>query len=287
MNTQTHFPKGRASVEAVVIATLPKVRPAAPLPLTAAERVKLIECETKIHSRLESMSKCWREIVQRWETIRDHKLYREEFRTIEEYTQAKFGKSAARFYQLMRADGVIRDFGTFQSLESNVPSPKQITLPTSEAQVRALVPLPKEQRQAAWSEAVAAAGNGKTPTAKDVLAAVRRLIPSEPAATPDKVSPLDGCVKGRITREDHLADAKFRVVDAEIKLHSAVSSLKCAGDGLDQELYHADKAQYHLGCLKEALKNPKPISPLWPASAEAVARMEKIKERAGRIDGRP
>jgi hypothetical protein len=81
MNTQTRFPRTRASVEAGVIATLPVVSPAT-RPLTAGERKELLECETKIYSGLDQIGKCWREIAQRWRHILDEKLYREDFRTI-------------------------------------------------------------------------------------------------------------------------------------------------------------------------------------------------------------
>ena len=167
MNTQTHFPRTRAGIEAGVVSMLPEVRPAAPKPLSKSEVQDLARCEALIHSGLDEIGKQWRQIARHWCHIRDEKLYRMEFRRIEDYTRARFGKSAARLRQLILGEGVMRD------LEEVTDGGVQV-LPTHESQVRALAPLPKAGRIIAWDEAKKIAGNGKQPTARDVAEAAER-----------------------------------------------------------------------------------------------------------------
>ena len=170
MNTQTHFPRTKAGVEAGLISTLPAVRPTAPKPLSKAEQLDLTECEVKIHSGLEQISKSWREIARQWCHIRDERLYRAEFPSMEAYTQARFGKSAARLRQLIRGEGVMQNLELAAPDITDLARPRM--LPKNEAQVRELSPLPNEAQPAAWSKAQELAGAGRQPTAKQVRAAV-------------------------------------------------------------------------------------------------------------------
>lgn len=77
--------------------------------------------------------------------IRDSKLYRDHYRTFEEYAQERHDLAERRAYQFIDAAE------TVHQIESCTIG---TTLPANERQVRALSDLPLEQRSAAWEEVV-------------------------------------------------------------------------------------------------------------------------------------
>jgi hypothetical protein len=87
-------------------------------------------------------------------TIRDSRLYRQNYATFEDYCRERWGIKHSRAYQLMDAAGVMRNLSTIVEV-----------LPANEAQVRPLAQLaPNEQREV-WQEAVETAPNGKVTAA--------------------------------------------------------------------------------------------------------------------------
>ncbi|MCX6922631.1 MAG: hypothetical protein NT154_05360, partial [Verrucomicrobia bacterium] len=122
--------------------------------------------------------------------IRDEKLYRVDYATFQDYVRQRWQTSARRARQLIDADGVIRDLEAncpganvrangverlaAPVVEDAAPVVKPRVLPATESQVRPLLALAKEERVAAWSDAVSAAKG--TPTAKQVQKAAKARL---------------------------------------------------------------------------------------------------------------
>lgn len=81
-------------------------------------------------------------------TIRDKRLYRQDYSTFEAYCQERWGMTHRRVNQLIAATETVNSLGTL------VP-----TLPTNERQTRPLTQLPPEQQAPAWQRAVEMAGD--------------------------------------------------------------------------------------------------------------------------------
>jgi hypothetical protein len=121
------------------------------------------------------------------EELHNRKLYRSTHRTFEEYCKDRFGFERRHPYRLIEAAGVVDNLikmcpnGTQNELELDsqmCPNGTQI-LPTSERQVRSLVPLVAEEQFSCWQEAVDIAG-GKAPSGrivKDIVEQIRERTP--------------------------------------------------------------------------------------------------------------
>lgn len=133
-------------------------------PLNPDERKELDLCEGILTVHLEKAFECWMALV----TIRDKRLYREEFRTFEEYCQARWKISARRANQLCAAPAVLLNV-----TEAESPAAGWATLPVSERVLRPLASLPPEEQRQAWTEAVQTAAKGKV-TARHVEEVVRK-----------------------------------------------------------------------------------------------------------------
>lgn len=282
MNTQTYFPRGRAVVESGamqlakigLLSTLPAVRPAMPKPLTASEANTLVRCEAAIHNGLEQIGREWREIARAWERIREGKLYRMEFPTMEAYTRARFGKSARRLRQLIAAEGVMRDLeeeserssvssdpGAF--LEDGPPRPvKRRVLPTNEAQTRPLLALPKGERGTAWDAAKAAVPEGQQPTASVVEAVVRKRLAFPTAGTAAKPDT-------RISKILMACDEACSAIDRIHDLLDDTDTLSNAHCRAATRELHQLEVKFTKKLSKEDL------------SAQARARWDKVKAKGG------
>lgn len=103
--------------------------------------------------------------------IKERKLYRAEFGSFEGYVQVRWGWSRRH------ANRQIAAAETAQLLSGSRAEVGPIgPEPTSEAVLRPITSLPPEQQKEVWAEAVEASG-GK-PKARDVAAAVDRVIPA-------------------------------------------------------------------------------------------------------------
>lgn len=114
----------------------------------------LTEAETRelstLEDRVERGLKAFWEIGQALSQIQAKRLYRQEYKTFEEYCHKRWEMSRRAAYQLMNAAIVME----------NVRNCAQ-KLPLNEAQVRPLVALPPEKQREAWNKAVSTAPNGK------------------------------------------------------------------------------------------------------------------------------
>lgn len=97
-------------------------------------------------------------------TIRDKKLYREEYKTFEQYCSKKWGFQRRRAYQL------IEEATVTQNVQDLAQKP-----PVNSEQARPLAQLPDEQQGEAWQEAQREAGTDQ-PTGKQVAEVVDRRL---------------------------------------------------------------------------------------------------------------
>lgn len=120
--------------------------------LTKSEENVLRECEVIIQKGLSSFFDVGNALLK----IRDEKLYRQEFKTFEQYCQNKWQIQRAYAYRLMEASEVV----------SNL-SPIGDKLPTTETQVRPLTTLDPQDQIKVWQEVLDVKPDGKV-TAKFV-----------------------------------------------------------------------------------------------------------------------
>lgn len=136
-------PKNPGSSLATTTALTP-ITVAASAPLCAEEKQTLEDLEARIRAGQLSFMVVGTAIAE----IRDQKLYRDEYATIEEYLDRRWKMGKAHGFRLMSAAAVM-----------NHLSPIGDKLPENEAQVRALVRLPTdEQRNHVWKKVVEEAG---------------------------------------------------------------------------------------------------------------------------------
>lgn len=114
--------------------------------LSEAEALELRRLETRVELGLKAF---W-EIGQALNQIRDKRLYRENYKTFEEYCITRWEMCRRSAYQLISAAMVVE----------NVRNCAQI-LPLNEAQARPLTALPPEQQREAWAKVVSTAPSGK------------------------------------------------------------------------------------------------------------------------------
>jgi hypothetical protein len=118
------------------------------------------------------------------QTIRDQRLYREEFNAFNDYCKEKWGLERTYAHRLISgsqvADNLVLPRG-------NLYAPCEIQ-PIHEKQVRPLSPLEPEQQCEVWEEAVRTS-DGKVVTYKLVKALVAELIGPAPPAPPKKKDP--------------------------------------------------------------------------------------------------
>lgn len=114
--------------------------------LNDAEVVELAYLEVIVERGLRAF---W-EIGQALKQIRDKRLYRQGYRTFDDYCINRWEMSRRSAYQLIEAARVYE----------NVRHGAQI-LPANERQTRPLVTLPPEKQQEAWAKAVSTAPNGR------------------------------------------------------------------------------------------------------------------------------
>lgn len=136
----------------------------------AEERTKL---ETQI-------GKTFYEKGKALEQINDRKLYRDKWKTFEDYCKDRFGFGGNYAYKHIAAAGLYDHLRTSLGGDAGSPPVSSCTncispLPTNEAQCRELTGLLVEHRTPAWELAVAMA-NGRVPAAAKVKRAVKQIL---------------------------------------------------------------------------------------------------------------
>jgi len=120
-------------------------------------------------------------------TIRDSKLYREQFQTFSEYCNVRWGMGKAYANRLITGSRVAVNLIGHGAPGRQLCAPCEIQ-PIHEKQVRPLSALGYGQQCDVWEEAVRSA-NGKVVTYKQVKALVTELIDPAPPAPPKKKDP--------------------------------------------------------------------------------------------------
>lgn len=150
--------------------------------------------------------------------IRDSKLYRDNYRTFEEYARERHDLSRSRCYELIDAAE------TVHHIESSAIGGQ---VPANERQCRALAELPLEQRAAAWEEVVQRSGEtGERITAK-FIASIAGQDSRRESRTASRMTAAD--LDKRITKlQDAFRELPSRKLQEAFveKLHTLVTELE-------------------------------------------------------------
>ena len=129
---------------------------------------ELSEDELKERHQLElKVERAFVEAGRALKLLRDKRLYRDRYKTFEEYCQHRFGFTRRHVNYLIAGSQV------FDNLEMGTNS-SQI-LPTSETQVRYLTKFEPDEQREIWQQAIETVGGGKVPTARVVKDIVESL----------------------------------------------------------------------------------------------------------------
>ncbi|MBD2364254.1 hypothetical protein H6G36_24245 [Anabaena minutissima FACHB-250] len=110
--------------------------------------------------------------------LRDRRLYRSTHSTFEDYCRSRFGFTHRHVNYLIAGSSVVDNL--LGTIGSQIENPDEMgtigsqILPTSERQVRPLVPLEPEQQRLAWQQAIEQAG-GKIPSGRIVQDIVDKI----------------------------------------------------------------------------------------------------------------
>lgn len=141
--------------------------------LTEQELAERHRLEQKVERTFVEAGKALRE-------LRDRRLYRDRYKTFEEYCQDRFGYTRISAYHKITVAEVFENLLT-KSYQNEPYEREEVLLtksysilPTKETQVRPLSRLDPIKQQEVWQQAVEAAG-GKVPTERIVKGIVERL----------------------------------------------------------------------------------------------------------------
>ncbi|MBD2628928.1 hypothetical protein H6G56_21110 [Anabaena variabilis FACHB-164] len=155
----------------------------------------------RLEDRIEKGLRAFWDIGQSLGQIRDKQLYRQSYKTFDEYCLNRWEMSRRSAYRLIQAalvyENVTRGSQSFVNVIHGSQNPETITcgsqsfvnvthgsqnqiLPTNERQIRPLVTLPPEKQREAWAKAVSTAPNGKVTA--DYVAQVAREYHRENSA---------------------------------------------------------------------------------------------------------
>ena len=109
--------------------------------LSDEEKVTLKECETEIHNGVQAVYA----IGKALRTVRDQRLYREDYKTFDEYLQKITKVSRSYAYDLMRYDEVRENLSAVADIDA---------MPLNERQTRPLAGLDPETQREVWKVAV-------------------------------------------------------------------------------------------------------------------------------------
>ena len=132
--------------------------------LNQDERTELDHCETVISMGLSTFIKVGEALL----TIRDHRLYREDFSTFDDYCRDKWGIASSRARQLMGANETVQDIKSVTNGNT--------FLPTNERQTRPMARLTPNEKGLVWEKAVEKAGD-KLPSGKLIERIVQEVKP--------------------------------------------------------------------------------------------------------------
>lgn len=116
----------------------------------------------RLEGRIEKGLRAFWEIGQSLGQIRDKQLYRQTYKTFEEYCLNRWEMSRRSAYRLIEAASVYENVTHGSQIPENVTHGSHFKiLPANERQVRPLATLTPEQQRQAWAKAVSTAPGGK------------------------------------------------------------------------------------------------------------------------------
>lgn len=139
------------------------------------ERSELLRHENTIEQGLKTFVDVGNALL----SIRDKRLYRQDFGTFEDYCQDRWGFTNEYARLHMRAAEVVKNIQKTPTIVG--------VLPATESQARPLTRLEPDMQATAWQRAVETAPNGKV-TAAHVEATAKTFLP--PNATPLRLQPI-------------------------------------------------------------------------------------------------
>ena len=154
-------------------------------PLTTDERDSLADQEKIIHRGLRTFVEVGNALM----AIRDNRLYREEFRSFDNYLEARWKLSRSHVSRLISGAAVASELLRIGNISDAVPLPA----PTALSQVVPYIGLEPDAQRQAYAAAVQASGGG-VPTAKAALAAAQ-VVRGQSAIL--KAAPLTEVEKAR------------------------------------------------------------------------------------------
>ena len=159
--------------------------------LTINEKAELDTLEGIIEREMKSFMAVGNALL----TIRDNKLYRQEFKTFNDYCNERWGMSKGYANRLISGSQVAANLTPHGAL----CTPCEIQ-PTSEFQIRPLTPLEPEQQRTVWEEAVKTAPGGRV-TAKHVENTAKEFIGPAPRHPPKKRKKIQNHTPMRCTSQ--------------------------------------------------------------------------------------
>jgi len=153
----------------------------ATITVSAVEVSELTEEEQRDRLHLERrVERAFFEAGKALAELRDRRLYRSTDKTFEEYCRSRFGYTHRHVNYLIAASLVVDNIimgtnGSQNEISDEMGTIGSQILPTSERQVRPLVPLEAESQCSCWQKAVEFAG-GKVPTGRIVKDVVQRIM---------------------------------------------------------------------------------------------------------------
>lgn len=209
--------------------------------LSPAELEMLSECENTIRENLHAAIA----FAEAMGAIRDHRLYRGQFATFEDYCQEKWELTARSVRRLISQAQVWRNLAGYTG--------STWTVPASPSLVRPLIGLPPELQREAWREVVDTAPQGR-PTVKHAEKIVgefraRNGLPGAamPTAPPPAAAP-------------------------EIKPERPVVDVKPVGDREEQLEHATDRALDEMRALRELIGTADSVS-----ATDVIHIVEKLE----------
>jgi hypothetical protein len=152
--------------------TAPAIKPS----LTSIEQKELTKLEAVIKAGWETFLEVGHALAE----IRDKKLYRDKYKSIEDYCLIEIGYSRSYSYNLIGSAEVSEQLSSIEDMKIK---------PTNEAQCRELISVPESKRVDVWKKAIKLAGD-KPVTAKIVHEVAAKFKPQK--AGPRKTAKKPG-----------------------------------------------------------------------------------------------
>jgi len=144
--------------------------------MTAEDKARLQVLENKVRDGMKSFIEVGKALAE----IRENKYYREQYKTFEDYCKTEWDMSSSNAYHLTDGYQVVQNLYTSTELIGGYK-------PISEAQVRPLVKLDREEQIKVWKKVVETCPAGKIPTKDMVIDVLAEVIPDKAKAKVKKL----------------------------------------------------------------------------------------------------